>query len=86
MFLLLNLTDCSSGPEIPVEITVDGAQIVLRYTTVQDLINLLYKAGSNSINLFGMNFDKATEWEDKENAKLHIQMSRSDCEKIQKSE
>lgn len=47
LFLLLNLTACGSGPQMPMEITVDGCQIVLGKTTMQDLIDLGYEVSSN---------------------------------------
>lgn len=55
LLLIFSMTACgSNGPEMPMEITVDGYDIVLGQTTMQDMIDLGYEvhtdATPNSIN------------------------------------
>ncbi|MCI8494859.1 MAG: hypothetical protein HFI74_04160 [Lachnospiraceae bacterium] len=47
IFLMLNLTACIGGPEMPMEVTVDGYDIVIGKTTMQDLIDQGYEVSNN---------------------------------------
>ncbi len=45
--MMLMLTACASGPEMPMQVTVDGYDIVIGKTTMQDLIDQGYEVNNN---------------------------------------
>ena len=45
--MMLMLTACASGPEMPMQVTVDGYDIVIGMTTMQDLIDQGYEVNNN---------------------------------------
>lgn len=45
--MMLMLTACASGPEMPMQVAVDGYDIVIGKTTMQDLIDQGYEVNNN---------------------------------------
>ena len=43
LFILLGLTGCGSGKDLPMEVTLDGYTVVLGETTIQDIVDLGYE-------------------------------------------